>query len=132
VKADKDYRKMVEDSQKEVSLETLHKVKAATGVSDNIMKLIARELRTDAKVQPGLRASLIHANQKFASHFQVEEVSNPTDGTKFPIVFCKDAESFFTSIIDNRGVKHNDVILRLSIDEGRSFLKVNIENVLCK
>lgn len=125
VKNDKKYRSLVEKSQQKLTLETLHRAKAATGVSDNIMKKFVRELRSDVKVESGLSESLIKANQKFTSLFEAGEEKSPGNGHVIPFVCCKNVRSFLFSIMDGRATNPGDTILRLSVDEGRGFLKVS-------
>ena len=110
---------MEKDSKRKVSLETMHRAKLASGVSDRALKTIVREINYDVKIEAGLRQSLTAANQKFASLFKVTE-----DQSKNPIVYCSNPSDFFASILENRGTSNGDVILRLSIDEGKGFLKV--------
>ena len=101
VKADAAYKKSVSKGKCTVRLETIKRAKLCTGVSDNTLKCIMKEIRTDVKVEPGLRDALTEANRKFVEQFTVTE--EDYDGKKVPIVFCQNPSQFFASILDSRG-----------------------------
>lgn len=122
VRADRNYNKIVQESKRTISLDSLHRAKASTGISDNMLKAVVREIRGNVPIEPGLRDSLTRVN-KFAKMFEssLEELDN---GSKVPVVFCKSPASFFSSIMTERAAENENVILRLSVDEGHGFLKV--------
>ena len=42
-----------------------------------------------------------------------------------PVVYCLDIHTFLTLTLDERSVDVKDIVLRLSIDEGRGLTKIS-------
>lgn len=104
---------------------TLKEAKLASGISQKQLITITQALRRDVAVQPYLKQELAKENMKFADLFICEEITHGTNLPKAPVIFCTNVREFLHRILKERGWEINDIKLRLSIDEGRSFLKVS-------
>ena len=60
---------------------------------------------------------------KHVDLFTVEMVDSPSG--LVPIVYCLDISTFLTLTLSERGIGVKDVVLRLSIDEGRGLTKIS-------
>ncbi|XP_059082140.1 uncharacterized protein LOC131879751 [Tigriopus californicus] len=123
---DHTFKNIVKKSDKIVPLKALKRAKIVAGVSGNAAQKFVREIRRSVPVESGFKEALTMANRTFAKWFDVVEETSPLlDGAQFPIVFCKDSQGFFKFVLQERGYERLDVFLRLSIDEGRGFLKIS-------
>ncbi|XP_059078529.1 uncharacterized protein LOC131876993 [Tigriopus californicus] len=119
------HKKMTANSKKSVTLEGFKRAKIIAGLSGNVALKFVRQIRGSVKVEPGFKEALANVNRKFSSLFAVEEEVSPLDSSKMYIVFFRRPMEFFDSILSERGSTAIDFLLRLSIDEGRGFLKIS-------
>lgn len=123
IRKDYKYVKMEKKSQQMVSIEAFKRAQVETGVSSKVTMTFAKTIRHDVTVESNLRPDLIFMKKRYADHFTVS--NEVIDGKSVPVVHCKDSSSFLDCILQDRGCEKSSVFLRLSIDEGRGFLKVS-------
>ncbi|XP_059093671.1 uncharacterized protein LOC131888759 [Tigriopus californicus] len=104
---------------------TLQQAKLATGISQNQMRTFVQVLRQDSVVEPHLMCEMANENKKFENLFSCDEVIHGTNDAKMPLVYCTNVRALVDAVLQARGQKIEDTKLRLSIDEGRTFLKVS-------
>lgn len=116
-------RKPSQRKKQTVSLATIQRAKLVSGVSQNQMMKIVREVSQDVKMETQIRKKLELANDLFKNCF-ASSIEETQDGSKVPVVFCTDLPKLIDIILSNRSASVRDTLLRISIDEGRGFLKV--------
>lgn len=89
-----------------------------SGVSDNQLQIFSKHLRQDVAIEPYLKETISARHKRFTDVFEVSE-------DPFLIVYCKSVLQFAQEVLKERSTTFSDVILRLSVDEGRSFLKLS-------
>lgn len=109
-----------------ISHSTFQRALTKSDCSQRQMLSIAQELRKDVKVEPYLGRAFAEANQRFADLFITEDVTAPGDNTTVPLVYCSDVETLVARVLNKRGIGSTGAFLRMSIDEGQSFLKVTV------
>lgn len=122
VKEDRTLLRKMEQGEQMLTNETLEKAKLATGVSGKTLLKFQEIVRNDVKVEPNLKNRLTSSNRLYEDMFAVEEVL--VGEKSVPIVHCINTTEFFDRILSIRNSEAEDVFLRLSIDDGRSFLKI--------
>jgi hypothetical protein len=109
--------------EKVIPHEIFDNIKLVTGMSNNNVLKVAKEIRQICPIVSNLHLHLADLNKKFKDLFIEESISH--DEFTYTMVYCTDISAFFTRILDERGVSREDIMVRLSIDDGRGFLKVS-------
>lgn len=107
-----------------LKIETLLQIKVNTGLSSRNILKVAQGIRADVGVESGLYKALSTVNTRLTGLFEHSVEQLPNHGS-FPLIFCNDPKDFIRAILVERGVTSADVFLRLSIDEGKGFLKIS-------
>lgn len=106
-----------------VTAETLQQAQLATGISNNQLVTFTKHLRQDVAIEPYLKKQLGDRNKMFSDLFECTEEPEP-------MVYCNNIEALICRVLETRSAKEDDIILRLSVDEGRSFLKLSASFVV--
>lgn len=112
-----------------LEVKTLLQIKTNTGMSSRTLLKVAQGVRSDVDVESGLYKALTVANNRWKNFFDHSVEKLPGNGS-YPVIFCNNPEEFIHSIVIERGITNEDIFLRLSIDEGKGFLKISGNLVL--
>jgi hypothetical protein len=113
-----------------VSVKTIEKGRLASGISQRQTLKFVQFLRKDVKVEPNLKTHLAKLNIIHQDLFDIIEDTTLQKDDSIPVIYCKNVTALADRILDDRKLSHQDVFLRVSIDEGQSFLKVSASLVI--
>ncbi|TRY79567.1 hypothetical protein TCAL_14817 [Tigriopus californicus] len=129
VKLDQDLKKALNRKRSMISIESLDNIRLEAEMSCNKIKIVAQHLRKSARVEPHFAKHLVQENNKYQDFFRVVDLVMDQDHSIITVI-CTNAHDFLISILEERKVRKEDVLLRLSIDEGKGFLKITSSLVL--
>lgn len=107
-----------------VSHEAIQRAKTKANLSQSQTLKFVSEIAKDVLIQPHLRDHLSLSNTQFLEVFSIDIVEG-TNGCPTPIVYCCNLGALINFVLQQRKLAPSDVLVRLSIDEGRGFLKLS-------
>jgi hypothetical protein len=126
LRVDKSLKRKLDRDDDHIHLDTVEMAKRATGISQNQMNQVVKIFRHDVKVESNVKKHLTDLNNRHKDLFSIENIAlNEVSESFAPVIYCTNVPLLIDRLLDYRQSSREEVFLRLSIDEGQSFLKVS-------
>ena len=117
----------------EISSKSLAHIQSELNLSRNKTLKLGQEIRkatqNQVSIEPFLKDKLYNISHFLDEQFEVKTCDffdNSGEQYERPVVYCKDIQRLIHVICTTRGIDHDNVFIKLSLDGGGGFVKVMI------